>query len=586
MDISIVSGTYNRLPFLKRMVETARSSLKILSGLTHEFVLVDGGSQDGTQDWCRAQSDVRLIEHEKLFGAVKAFNDGAFAAHGDYVVLANDDVEFLGNTLALGWIYMQDHPDCGIGCFYQDRNKRDWHVESMPVVRDGRQEHAPYGQVCIVPKWLGDRVGWWGDYLHTYGGDNELSSQVYALGFKVSPVPDTKVHDNEPDDDLRRINNITGGKDPRAVAGHHPDSWKWGKRWRNEAENLVGPVIRDAPAVEFPFSVVKERVLYLPVYEQGWPVQKEQKRGLREALGRVTLVSEYDYLTRDAEIGGAAMLAELQRLCQESQPTLVLTQIHNSDVISPDGIGTLRRAVPNARFVNWNGDFWPDNLLSEAGLRLARSFDLQTTVNRDALEKYREQGIRAEYWQIGWEPDGVGHEPEERFDLVFLASGYSPARHKLVGFLRNLADVKFGLWGPGWPDGWARGQNVYDFVEACRCYRGAKISLGDSQWPDSGFVSNRVFQALAAGGSALAYQRFRGMEELGLVDGETVIVWEDHGSLEAKVRYFLAHEVERQRIARAGEALALNRHSFDNRVQELFGWVGAREQPQEENWRW
>lgn len=276
MDISIVSGTYNRLPSLKRMVNSVRQSFIGLHGLAYQVVLVDGGSQDGTIEWCLEQPDIHLIQHGKLLGAVKAFNDGAFAATGDYVVMANDDIEFVDDSVLTAFLYMQSHSDCGIGCFFQNRNGRDWHVEEMPCVDNGQQVSRPYGQVCIVPKWLGDYVGWWGEYLHTYGGDNELSAKVYELGFKVSPVPNAKIADHEMDDDLRKINNITGGKDPRAVGGHHPDSWAWGRKWKHFdlPHAPVGPIIRHFPLLENP-TPKKHRVVYLPIYEQGYPIQKE-----------------------------------------------------------------------------------------------------------------------------------------------------------------------------------------------------------------------------------------------------------------------------------------------------------------------
>lgn len=162
-DISIVSGTYNRIESLKRMVQSARASIASVLGLSLSFTLVDGGSQDGTIEWCKSQPDITLIEHGKLLGAIKAFNDGAFAAQADYIIMANDDIEFVEDSILLAFAYMQSNPDCGIGCFYQNRNGQDWHVEQMPCVEDGKQVHRPYGQVCIVPKWLGDKVGWWGD---------------------------------------------------------------------------------------------------------------------------------------------------------------------------------------------------------------------------------------------------------------------------------------------------------------------------------------------------------------------------------------------------------------------------------------
>lgn len=586
MDLSIVSGTYNRLPSLQRMVKSARRSFTGLHGITYQVVLVDGGSQDGTQKWCLSQPDIHLIEHGSLLGAVKAFNDGAYAATGEYVIMGNDDIEYVGESILIAYLYMQQHPDCGVGCFFQNRNNRDWHVEEMPCIDNGQQVSRPYGQVCIVPKWLGDYVGWWGTYLHTYGGDNELSSKVYELGFKVSPVPEAKIADHEMNDDLRKINNITGGKDPRAVKGHHPDSWAWGRKWKHfdMSPPYVGPIIKHYPVLDNP-TPIKHRVVYLPIYEQGYPIQKEQKRGLREALARVAVVAEYDYVTRYAEIGKARMLLELRELIDRLQPTILLTQLHNGAQINDVDIQGIKNNWPEMKRVNWNGDFWPENLLSEEGIKLAKAFDLQLTVNRSALDDYKAMGVMADYWQVAWEYDGTGCEAGPGNDVVFLASGYSKARQNLVKQLRGLG-VNFGLYGSGWPQGWSSGQSMYDFKTACQCYRGAKISIGDSQWPDTGFVSNRVFQALAAGGAALAHQWFRDMDLLGLVDGETCIIWRDFAELEKKIKYYLGHEKERKVIALAGEQLALNRHSFDVRVQELLVMLEGEKVVVDGGWRW
>jgi len=580
VDVSIVTGSYNRISCLKEMVTSARQSFTNCYGLKHEFVIVDGNSQDGTQDWCNSQDDIRLIQHISLLGAVKAFNDGAYAANGQYVILANDDITFVGESILLAWVYMQENKSCGIGCFYQDRNNRDWHIEEMPVVIDNKQATAPYGQVCIIPKWLGDQVGWWGDYLHTYGGDNEISSRVYELGFQVSPIPGAKIHDLEADDDLRKMNNISGHKDPRAVvirgAGHHPDSVAWGRKWSKKG--LTGPVIRYGAMDDISR---KERILYLPIYEQGWDIQKQQKRGLREALAKVALVIEYDYVQKFSELGSIGMLSELFDICHQIHPTLILTQIHNADQVDDEFIRRLRQTNPIAKMVNWNGDFWPDNLLSSSGIQLAKAFDWQLIINREVLQKYREMGVNTEYWQIGYEPDGYGHKPDVNYyDVVFLANGYSKKRQQFVKKLREL-NLNFGLYGSGWPKDWADGQCTYDFITGCKVMQGSKISIGDSQWPETGFVSNRVFQALVAGGAALAHQWFKDMDQLGLIDGETCIIWKDFNELKQKIKHYLDNEDERKAIAEAGQKLALDHHSFDNRVMELFELINEKQ----DHWR-
>jgi glycosyltransferase involved in cell wall biosynthesis len=618
MDISIVSGTYNRLPYLQKMVSSVRNSLAGLYGLEYEIVLVDGGSTDTTQEWCHLQPDIKLIEHNALRGAVKAFNDGAFAATGKYVIMANDDIEFIDNSILLAYLYMETHPNCGGGCFYQNRNGRDWHVEGMPAVqvtdkakKRGKQIHVSYAQVGIFHKWLGDLVNWWCDEqefgrylskqdykqigdgligLHTYGGDNELSARIWDLGLTIDPIPGAKISDSEADDELRAINNIEGGKDPKSVSGHHPDSWKWGKKWfrRNERlgyRNLAGPILKDKPMVTNPLpQETKERVLYLPLFEQGYQVQKEQKRGLRDALADVAIVYEFDYMQEFSRFGKQKMIEKLAQTFNEFKPTVFLSQLHNSDQINASDIRPLKIKHNNTRFVNWNGDYWPDQLLDKNGFELARSFDLMTSVNRDVVEKHQALGINTRYWQIGWEPDGRDHKPNVYHDVVFLASGYSQKRQQLGQFLAKTPH-SFGLYGNGWPEGMSKGQNMYNFVEACRIYRGAKIAIGDSQWPDSGFVSNRIMQILAAGNCVLCHQWFRGYEELGLVDKENCLIWQDLGDLAYILKFWLSDSNSHllPEIAANGEKLALLRHGFDSRVSELWEMLGIS---QIEGWRW
>lgn len=628
MDISIVSGTYNRLPYLQKMVISVRQSLAAIYGLEYEIVLVDGGSNDTTQEWCKLQPDIKLIEHGELKGAVAAFNDGAFAASGRYVIMANDDIEFVGDSIWIAYCYMETHPTCGGGCFWQDRNERDWHVEGMPAVEvvgknRGKQIHVSYAQVGIFPKWLGDTVSWWCDErqfaprpagyltendireindkqlgLHTYGGDNELSARIWDLGYTVDPItptePRAKITDREADDELRRTNNIiSGAKDPRSVRGHHPDSWKWGRKWfrRNEQlgyRNLAGPILKERPMITNPDpSPGKERVLYLPLFEQGWTVQKEQKRGLRDALSRRALVYEFDYMAKFNSLGKERMLAELHQVCDDFRPTVFLAQLHNSDQINAADLDIIKRICGgNCRFVNWNGDYWPDQLLDEKGLALAKAFHLMTTVNLNVMEAHQARGINTRYWQIGWEPLGRGYKPEVRYDVVFLASGYSKARQELGRFLSRQS-FSFGLYGHGWPEGMAKGECLYNFIEACKLYSGAKLAIGDSQWPESGFVSNRIFQILAAGGCALCHQWFRDYEALGLINNVNCIIWQDQADLGRLLKYWLApvNADRLKEIAAAGEQLALERHSFDNRVDELWLMLGIN-MYQDEVWRW
>jgi glycosyltransferase involved in cell wall biosynthesis len=555
------------------MVASVRSSIGV--GIPYEIVLVDGGSSDGTLSWAKAQKDVVLIEQGELLGAIKAFNAGLYAAKGTYCVVGNDDIIYHDETLINAVAYMQDNPNVGVGCFLQDRDHPGrFDLSYMPVVMNGQQMQHVYGQVCIVPKWLGDMVGWWGnlDNMRTYGGDNNLSSWVLEQGYRVTGIPCACISDFQVDDELRRINNQVRIQQARQPG--HPDSNAWGKHWTHP-NGTCGPMVKTEPIIDNPIERMP-RFVYLPIYEQGHAIQKTQKHGLRDALARYGLVYEYDWLQVTADHGGTYMVNYLMDIIDAFRPDVLLTQIHSPDprMFNVGSIDKIRSECPDLTWVNWNGDFHPEDLLSSPNVAMARLFDLQCVVcAHDSLRRtYADAGVSWMYWQIGYEeslaePDGS----TPKHDVVFLANGYSHKRYSLGRMLRSLpCDVGiYGSWGGGIQP---NGSNLYNFDEGRKLYRHAKLSVGDDQWGASGFVSNRLFQAMSAGGAMYMQKRVPDLEKhLGLVDGVHYVLWDDNNDLMDKIRYWLdpSKDAERATIADAGMRCMQEHHSFDARVQEL-----------------
>lgn len=553
IEVSIVSGTYNRLPLLKKMIYSVRTSVR---GLSYEIILVDGGSTDGTQAWAKAQPDVKLIEHGKLYGAIKAYNDGAAAARGEYVVFANDDLTFVDDALTRALAFMYSQPGTGIGLFQTNRSRRGWHHAEMPAhYPDGTMLSVPYNGVIIAARWLGNQLGWWSlPGARTYGGDCAFVARCMEAGWPVVPLEGIRVDEPHVEDALKRVNVVPSGED-------HPDTTAYLKRWPHGPE-LGRPRQFEAPPAA-------RRILYAPIYEERHQVQHEQKRGLRRALQRIGIVREIDYIALGAET--------ILQVAQAFQPDLVLTQCHYAEPFTPDHAVRLRDLLPRATIVNWNGDVY-DRSDNAPYVQMLKTFDLQTVVNASAVANYQKKGVRAAYWQIGYEPDGVGHAPDAgtpRHDVIFLGNGYREERHVFGGFIRSLP-YRTAIYGDFWPQGWAYPTTLYDFKQGCRLYQNARIALGDSDWSKEGgrgFVSNRPFQAMVAGGCLMMQQQFDGCEELlGLVDGKHLVLWRDHDDLRAKLAYYLdpVHEAERAEIARAGQLEALRAHSFEARVAQLL----------------
>jgi glycosyltransferase involved in cell wall biosynthesis len=556
IEVSIVSGTYDRLAYLQKMVYSVRASA---AGLSYEIVLCDGGSTDGTLDWIARQTDIRLIKHGNLRGAIAAFNDAAAIARGQYVILANDDLWFVGDAVRRAVDYMASHAETGIGCFYTNRAGRGDHVAEMPAHHaDGSFTSVPYGGIVIIPRWLGDKLTWWTcPGARTYGGDNALCSRAIEAGWPVVKLEGCKVNESIPGDALNAVNNPPSSEE-------HPDTRAYLKLFPRGPE-LDRPRAFDAPAGP-------RRILYAPIYEHGHVVQHQQKRGLRRALQRIGLVREIDY----AATGPDAILD----MARAWQPDLVLAQCHYADPFTIGHAARLREMLPGAKLVNWKGDVYNMATHPQFGAdycAMLRHFDLQTTVNATEIPDYSRQGVRAAYWQIGYEPDGIGHESDAatpRHDVIFMGNGYSDHRQAFGTFLRSLP-YNVGLYGTYWPTQGANGETLYDFRRGCQLYRAARIALGDAEWRSAarGFVSNRPFQAMAAGNCLMLQEWFDGCEDLlHLIDGQHLVLWRGTDDLRDKIAYYLdpAHEAERAAIARVGQHEVLVHHSFEARVSELL----------------
>lgn len=307
-------------------------------------------------------------------------------------------------------------------------------------------------------------------------------------------------------------------------------------------------------------------ILYLPIYEPGahHDVQRANKHGLRDALGKRGTVTEFDYVA----VPQSQVMPELIGLIESTHPDLLFLQLQGTDRVTADDLHRIRDNYPALTVVNWNGDFWPEHLTSPDMLALLDNVDLQMVINGSVLSTYAELGINARYWQFGYET-ALGELPDvPAYDVVFLGNNYSEKRAELYNVLRSLP-YKVGIYGSGWPQ--SEGQCTYDFAYGEALYRKAKIAIDDSQWPDAeGYTSNRILQAMYAGCFVLH---------------QYVSKLEDYASLFADVDYaqfstldelpecvamWLSADKERCEIAQLGHNAVVAYHSFDARVAQLF----------------
>lgn len=570
VDVSVVSGTFNRLALLQKMVASARESAVDL-GL--EIVLVDGGSTDGTQAWARTQPDVRLIEHGELTGAIRAYNDGCQAAVGRAVVIGNDDITFNGDTIHRAWQFLQSNPEVGQVAFGHHYQRRGNPNQSRVQGAFG----YPYGQCCMTPRWLGERAGWWGDEgMRTYGGDTRLSLRLWELGYPVVPVNGCSVTDHEHADELRTINSDS----PRVGNVTHPDLMRFNKFW-NERMPARDQWLR-AP-VNRVLAKARRGNLRSMRFKGQMYVGAPARTALVDALARYGPTRQVNQTDAVKEHGRAGFQGYAKKLVREFQPDLVIFQAQRENNITPLTIREIRQEMPWLYTVNWDGDtHYP---LAEFHYKVAREVHLQLVVSPTWFPAYAAQGIGVGYWPIGIEQEYMDQERAEVLDgpdVLFTGALYGEGVFPEAEFRRDAvlamarSGLRFGLYGKGWQRVGLEARSTSErHADNAAMMAQAKMTLSISQASDLwGYTSDRLYNITATGCPALV-QRFAGMEQHGYIDGETCIAFETIEEMVEKARYYARTDAEREAIGRRGKAMTLARHTWAHRVDGLWAMLGG-----------
>ena len=95
MKISVIIPTYNRKKTLARAIQSVRNQ----SLSPFEILIIDDGSNDGTEGWVKENFQSIKYIYQNNHGVSSARNIGIENAHGDWIAFLDSDDEWLPNKL-------------------------------------------------------------------------------------------------------------------------------------------------------------------------------------------------------------------------------------------------------------------------------------------------------------------------------------------------------------------------------------------------------------------------------------------------------------------------------------------------------
>ncbi|MBQ9042214.1 MAG: glycosyltransferase [Eggerthellaceae bacterium] len=167
-------------------------------------------------------------------------------------------------------------------------------------------------------------------------------------------------------------------------------------------------------------------------------------------------------------------------------------------------------------------------------------------------------------------------EHQDVFELLFVGNTRGVFREAVQWLLPTTH--RLDLFGKGWEEhvdpAYIKGE-VIPNRWLNRAYSSCAILLND-HWADMrrlGFVSNRIFDGLASGAFILTDSVAGFEDEL----AEYTVVYHSEEELRNAVEYYLAHEDERRAIARKGQQVVLEKHTFEKRVETFLEFIESRD---------
>lgn len=280
-----------------------------------------------------------------------------------------------------------------------------------------------------------------------------------------------------------------------------------------------------------------------------------------------------EYVSRMANVG-------LLRAVERVRPDVVL--VDAGELLYPDTLSRIK-ARYHPILVLWLFD---DPIAQRWGrvLKAFDAYDLIASFDRDYAAQYaRQTTAQVIYLPSACDPDvyqwhDLSEEERQRYgaDIAFVGT-FQRGRADLLQAIREKTRLGIWTWNRAllraYPDLRPCDRGLAHGEQASRVYQASKISLNLHHAQTRAGVNMKAFEIAASGGFQLVDAR-EGLREFFDVEKE-LVTYRSAEEANEKLAYFLAHDHERQAIARLAAERIRRDHSFLQRLRVLCGVIGA-----------
>lgn len=209
--------------------------------------------------------------------------------------------------------------------------------------------------------------------------------------------------------------------------------------------------------------------------------------------------------------------------------------------------------------------------------RNLKVFDLIFTSFPHFVKKFKELGINSEYLKIAFEPTVLDkiNNYEKKYDCTFIG-GLTKSHTNRIKILEALANkLNIDLWGykaETLPRSSPIRNNYHCEAWGLDMYRilaQSKITINIHIDVAENYANNsRLYEATGCGAMLITDYKDN-LNELFEI-GKEVVAYKNLEELVELIRYYVAHDAERELIARAGQRRTHTEHAYFKRIKEII----------------